>query len=283
MAQGNAPLTRFGNSTDEARYMHGNGHLEEPSLINTNSKFLNNPYFRDAYAQIALRRNGPDVPSTYIIPMAARAIGEVTDYADFQRLIDIEKGRNSEFAEWLASRRDTSFSREQLAHHDQGTLGHAIHELLGISGIEMDLQLKGIVPDNDIDYISKRRGTVHDIEHIVTGFDANACGELALIWQDIASNAAYFSPDLAHHMNAGLVFLATATLQQYSLHYPAVMPTALEAMRQGVAMGQALKRPLIMEPWEDILELQIGEITRRLGIERGPGPAWGWTCAATSG
>lgn len=283
MNESDLPLTRFGNNADEALYMQGKGHLAEPSLINTNSKFLNNPYFRDAYVQVALRRNGPDVPSTYIIPLAGRAIGEVTDYAEFQYLIDLEKERNAEFAGWLEHRCYTAFTREGLSAHVPGTLGHAIHELLGISGIEMELQMKGVAPANDIDYISKRRGTVHDIEHIVTGFNANACGELALIWQNITANAAYFSPPLAHHINAGLTFLATATLQQYSLHYPAVFPTAMEAVRQGITMGQAIRRPLLLEPWEEMLDLPIDEIAHRLGINRGPGETWNWTCAATTG
>lgn len=283
MPEAEAPLTKLGNSADEMHYMQGSAVLAEPSLLNTNSRFLNNPYFRDTYAQIALRRNGPDVPSTYIIPMAARAIGEVTDYAEFQKLIDAETQSNPEFAEWIDKRRYTVFDRDELGGHAPGTLGHAICELLNISGIEMELQLKGVEPANDIDYISKRRGTIHDIEHIVTGFDANACGEIAVVWQAIVSNAAYFTPALAHHMNAGLVFLSTATLQQYSLHYPRVFPTALDAVRQGIAMGQALRRPLLMEPWEDMLDLSLDSIAARLGIARGPGKAWDWTCKATTG
>lgn len=277
------PATRFGNTADEVLYMQKNATLAAPSLFNTNSRFLNNSYYRDTYAQIALRRNGPDVPSTYIIPLAARAIGEVTDYAEFQALIEAEKRKNPEFADWCAARRCTSFRCEDLEGSATGTLAHAIWELLGIEGIEMELQMKGVEPANDIDYISKRRGIVHDIEHIVTGFDANNCGELALIWSDIASLYKYFTPELAHHMSAGLTFLATSTVTQYSLHYHGAFSTTMDAVRLGIEMGQALKRPLLLEPWEDMLDWQLDDIAAQLGITRGPGKAWDWTSAATTG
>ena len=277
------PATKFGLNADEVRYMQGGAEPAAPSVINTNSKFLNNPYYRDAYVQIALRRNGPDLPSTYIIPMAAKAIGEVTDYAEFARLLDEEKVKNPEFGAWLTTRRSPALRREDLQGMAPGTLGHAIWEFLASTGFQMELQMSGVEVANDIDYVSKRRAAVHDIEHMVTGFGANACGEVALVWADIASIAKYFTPQLAHHMSAGLVFLNTAALQHYSLHYPAAFPTVLEAVRLGVEMGQSLKRPLLMEPWEDMLDWPLDDIRAHLGITPGPGEAWAWTTAATTG
>lgn len=282
--RGSEPATKYGLAPDEVRYMQGGVEPAAPSIINTNSKFLNNPFYRDAYAQIALRRNGPDLPSTYIIPLASRAIGEVTDYAKFQRLIDDEKAHKPEFAQWLRERRHTPFRPQDLIDHAPGTLGHTIREFLVGSGYSMEqLQMAGVQAANDIDYISQRRAAVHDIEHMVTGFGTNACGEKGLVWSNIASLFTYFSPELAHEMSAGLVFLSTATLQQYSLHYPAAFAATLEAVRSGIEMGQSLKRPLLLEPWEDMLDWQIEDIASHLGIERGPGKAWDWTTAATSG
>ena len=280
---GTMPATKFGNNADENRYLQGDAEPAKPSVISTNSKFLNNPYFRDAYAQVALRRNGPDVPSTYIIPMTAKAIGEVTDYAEFARLLDEEKIKNPEFGEWLRARRQTSFRSEDVAGCAPGTLGHAIWGFLTGTGYEMELKLKGVEVTNDIDYISKRRGGGHDIEHMVSGFGTNACGELALVWSYITSIANYFTPELAHYMSSGLVFLGTTTLQRVSLHYPAAYPTVLEGLRLGVEMGQALKRPMLLEPWEDMIDWQLDDIAGHLGIARGPGKAWDWTTEATAG
>jgi ubiquinone biosynthesis protein Coq4 len=264
--------------------MLGDAELAAPSLFNTNSKYLNNPYFRDAFVQVALRRNGPDVPSTYIMPMVGKAIGEVTDYAEFQRLIDAERARNPEFAGWLDARRFTIFRAENVAAHAPGTLGHMIWSFLVESDFAMDkMQMSDATVTNDIDYITQRRAGIHDIEHMVTGFSANNAGEMALSWQNVTSYTRYFSPELARHIYLGLNFLLSARLSAYALRYPAAYSTILDAARRGIEMGMALRRPTLLEPWEDMLDWPIEDIRSHLGIEPGPGCEWDWITAATTG
>lgn len=275
---GSEPLTRNGMLSEEAAYLQGGAKLAAPSIINTSSKYLNNPYYRDTYAQIALRRSGDDVPPTYTIPMVAKAIGEVTDFTEFAGLIEAEKALKPQFAEWLAARRHTTYRPEDMVGYKPGTLGHAIGRFLAESGYEMNkMQLSTTKIVNDIDYISQRRGSIHDLEHMVTGFGPNYCGETALIWANITSIAHYFSPPLAQHISAGITFLASASMQQKSLHCPEILPEALKAIRMGIAMGEKLKRPLLLEPWEDMFDWQISDIQHHLGIEPGPGATWDWT------
>lgn len=278
------PLTKRGLGSDEIAYMRGDAKLAEPSLFNTNSIYLNNPYYRDVYTQIALRRVGPDVPHTYVIPMVGKAIGEVTDYADFARVILAETKANPEFAAWLKARRHTGYRPEDVAHHPEGTLGHAIWEFLTKTGYQMDaLQFGRAKVAHPIDYISQRRGGTHDIEHMVTGFGPNAAGEVALLWCNITALANYFSPDMAHYMSAGLTFIGTSNLQSMSLHYRDAFPTFLEATQRGIEAGRALKRPLLLEPWEDMLDQPLDLIRANLGIRAGPGKGWDWTTDASAG
>lgn len=278
------PMTKRGLGPDEIAYMRGQDTLAAPSLFNTNSIYLNNPYYRDAYTQIALRRVGPDVPHTYVIPMVGKAVGEVTDYADFSRAILAEMRLNPEFRAWMEARRHTAYRPEDVAGFAEGTLGHAIWEFLTKTGYQMDaLQFGRAQVTHPIDYISQRRGGTHDIEHMVTGFGTNAAGEIGLIWCNITSLVSYFSPDMGHYMSAGLTFISTSNLQSMSLHYRKAFPTILEAVQRGIEMGRALKRPLLMEPWEDMLDLPIADVQARLGIVAGPGKAWDWTTDATAG
>jgi ubiquinone biosynthesis protein Coq4 len=273
-----------GMSADEIGYMTGGVKLAEPSFISTNSKYLNSPLYRDTFAQIALHRNGHDAPVTYVIPMAAKAIGEVTDFAEFARLVEEEKRLKPEFAEWLAARRHKIFRVDELKDHSPGTLGHTIWNFLVSTGYQMDmLQMGNITVTNDIDYISQRRGAIHDLEHLVSGFGTNWVGEIGLLWTSITSFVNYFSPDLAQHIAAGQTLLAHAAMQQTSLHYPKVFPTLIEAVRSGMAMGGALKKPMMMEDWESMLDLQLSDIAKRLGITPAPGAAWDWTNEATMG
>ena len=273
-----------GSSADETRYFQGEGQLAAPSFLNTNSKYLNSPFFREVYAYAGLRRNGPDVSFTYIIPMVARALGEVTDFAEFMRLIEEEKAKKPEFASWLAERRDTAFRAEDLAGSAAGTLGHTIWEFLTRTGYEIELNMKGVAPTNDIDYIHKRRGNTHDIEHLVTGFGANFAGEAALNWSNIASTSKYFSPKLAHYINFGQSMLVTGQVHQACAHYPAVHSLVMEATQLGIAMGQTLEKPLLMQPWEDMLDWQMSDVISHLGITPGPGQkAWDWSTDAAYG
>jgi ubiquinone biosynthesis protein Coq4 len=283
-APSDEPLTKDGLNGEESLYFTGGMKPAEPSVINTSSKYLNNPYYRDIFAQLGLRRQGRDLPTTYIIPMAAKALGEVTDYADFAQRLEEEKTRNHEFAEWLAARRHTVFRAEDLKDCKPGTLGHAIWDFIVSTGYQMDkMQLGDVEATNDIDYISQRRAIVHDLEHLITGFGTNQAGEMGLLWASITAYTRYFSPELGQHIAAGQTMLVNTTMQQTSLHYPAAFPTFLEAARAGIAMGQALKRPLMMENWEDMLDVQIEDIARNLGITRGPGKDWDWTTEATMG
>ena len=276
------PAIKKGMDAEAARYMQGDAEPATSGVLISNSKYLNNPYYRDVYAQYALRRHSRDLPTTYLIPALGKALGEVTDYADFSRRLQAEKEANQELGAWLAARRYTAYRREDLAGSASGTLGHAIWEFLGISGVEMELD-KGIKVTNDIEYISKRRGANHDIEHLVTGFGPNSAGELALALTNITAGASYFTPELAQHINAGITFLSSASLQRNSLHYPAALPVVLDAIRLGIEMGRALKRPLLLVQWEDMLDWQIDDIVSHLGIVRGPAAGWNWTTGATTG
>ncbi len=71
------------------------------SVLMTNSRFLNSAKMRDVYAQEGLRKDGRDVPPTYMVHQAAMAIGELTDVPEVERLIAAEKAKNPEFAAWL--------------------------------------------------------------------------------------------------------------------------------------------------------------------------------------
>lgn len=278
------PLTKSGLRDEEQLYFTGGMEPATPSVISTSSKYLNDPYYRDAFAQISLRRAGVDVPTTYTIPMVGKAIGAVTDYGEFARLIEEEKASKPEFAEWLRRRRHTHFQVEDMAGYAPGTLGHHIWDFLVSTGYRMDkLQMANVTVTNDIDYVSQRRGNLHDIEHMVTGFGPNQAGELALLWANITSCAGYFSPTLAHHMSAGQTFLATAAITRTSLHYREAFPTMLEAVQAGIAMGRALKRPFMMEPWEEMLDWQVAAIVEHLELTPGPGKAWDWTSDAARG
>jgi ubiquinone biosynthesis protein COQ4 len=267
----------------EARYMQGDAEPATSSVLISNSRYLNNPYYREAFAQHALRRHGHDLPPTYTIPTMVKALSEVTDMREVARDLEAEKAQNPEFAAWLAARRYTTYDPAEMSHHAAGTLGAAIRDFLTASGMEMEFIHKGEAARTDLEYMAKRRVALHDIEHIVTGFGPNPAGEQALAICNVAAAARYFSPAFAQFVNAPNVWVSSSGYKRVSLHYPAALPAYMEAMQLGIAAGRALAKPLFMHSWEDDLDVQLDDIAARLGFVRGPGPAWDWTQAAATG
>jgi ubiquinone biosynthesis protein COQ4 len=266
----------------EARYMQGTRAPATSSVLISNSKYLNSPNYRDAFAQSALRRHGHDLPPTYMIPAMIAAIEEVTDYDEVARLIDAEKKRIPEFGAWVDARRWTSYRPAELLHHAAGTLGAAIRAFLEVSGMNMEF-IKAREVVSDIQYIRQRRVVLHDIEHLVTGFGPNSAGEQALALCNIAATARYFTPALAQYFSHATYFVASSGFTRAALHYHGVLPTYFEAMQQGIAVGLALEKPLFLVEWEDYLDRRLEDIAAELGFVRGPAEGWAWTNAATTG
>ncbi|TZG28954.1 Coq4 family protein [Sphingomonas montanisoli] len=267
----------------EKRYMRGEAEPAVSSVLTSNSKYLNDPYFRETFAQFALRRHGPDLPETYLIPNMVRALAEVRDNAEFYALMQAERAKKPDLAAWLDARRMTSYTPEIVADCKPGTLGAQIHAFISQSGMEMNFMKAGLEVRNDIEYVMKRRVANHDIEHMITGFGPHQLGEEALAIMNTTSIAAYFTPKLAQYLSEANMFVSATGYYRVSLHYPALMPAQLHAMRLGITAGEAIKKPLMMVDWEDYLDWPVEDIAADLGIERGPGEEWAWSLHASVG
>ena len=190
-----------------ARYMQGAAEPVTSSVLTSNSKYLNNPLYREYFAMHALRRNGEDLAPTCVIPLMVRALGEVTDMREVARDVEAEKAMTPEFAAWQAARRYASSDPSLMHSHPTGTLGAAIRDFLSGSGMEME-------------FIGKSEAPRNDIEHIVTGFGPNAAGEQALSILNVTAAARHFSPSLAQFINAPHAWVSSAGYKRNSLHDP---------------------------------------------------------------
>jgi ubiquinone biosynthesis protein Coq4 len=258
----------------EAGYMQGAGEPVTSSVLISSSKYLNNPYYRDIFAQFSLRKFGTDVPPTYQIPDMVRALGETRDNAEFYRLVQEERAKKPEFAAWLDRRRLTTYRAEELREYRAGTLGACIRQFLENSGMQMEFMNAELAPANDLEYMIKRRSANHDIEHMVTGFGPNGLGEGALAVMGNVSVLKYFSPKLAHYLNEFTMFVTATGLYRKSLHAPEIMLDTYRAWALAIAAGEAIARPLMLVDWEDYLHMTPDEIAEELGFKRGPGAAW---------
>jgi ubiquinone biosynthesis protein Coq4 len=278
-----ATAVDFKLADSEATYMKGGREPATSSVLISNSKYLNNPLFRDLYAQMGLKRDAHDLPAAFLIPEINRAFGEVIDVPRLMEMLASEKKRIPEFGAWIDSRFVSDLSIETTRGYAPGTLGARLHDFILDSGYQLDFMFTG-EPRNDYEYMNKRRVQVHDIEHIVTGLDSSPVGEMGLITAHTLANIAYFDAEFAAEINRHGMFLASTGLMRTACHYPAVLPAYLEALALGRAVGAKQKKPLFMIRWEDYYDWQIADIREEFQFTDGPPDGhWTWTFEAATG
>ena len=275
--------TQADHDKADADYLKGDKQPVSGSLLISNSRYLNNPLFRDLYAQMGLKRDGWDLPAAYLVPEINAAIMQEIDYGDLLSLIAAEREKNAEFDAWLSEGFLSDWKAEDVADCKPGTLGAAIHSFLADSGMEIDFMFRG-APADDYTYINKRRVQNHDIEHMVTGLDPSPVGETALIVANTVAVHNYFSEELAHPMSLNGMFLTSTSIMRAACHYPAVVPAMLEGIARGQAMGEKQEKPLFMIRWEDHVDRPIAELREEFGFTDGPADGhWEWTHDASRG
>lgn len=267
-------------SKDDFQYFNGANRTitTESSVLVSSSPYLNHPRLRHLIGQEMLRRNGPDLATTAYIPDVATCFFELEDTAYVDGLFARERANNPEFAAWLDSRHLSNFTAEEVEGYAPGTLGATIHDFLTGSEYQIDYFFQGMEIRTDYDYYKKERVFTHDIEHMVTGFETDFASEIGLIFANMESFYGYFSAELACETQRVSGFLAAKSTMKTNLFYPGVMPTYLEAMRLGIEMGRAWKKPLMMVPWRNHLDWTIEQIREEYNIIGSPPSGqWTWT------
>jgi ubiquinone biosynthesis protein Coq4 len=263
---------------DMVRYFKGDKPPLASSILTSTSKYLNNPLYRDVWCQFGLRKVGPDVPNTYLIPEYMRAMEETTDIARATELLAKEKAANPVFARWLDKRHLSSWKKEALAHHAPGTLGQRLYRFME-TGMELDF-ISQSVPETDFAYFKRRRIQDHDIEHMVTGLNPSPVGETALQVLNVQAALNFFSVEFWGAISPSSMFLVTSSVMRACLHHLEMLPDFFEGIGIGHRMGKALKQPLFLTEWETYLDWQITDIRKALGLtDAPPENAWAHTYA----
>jgi ubiquinone biosynthesis protein COQ4 len=276
------------SNISKADYEYFNGAAQEiatdSSVLVSSSAYLNHPGLRALVAQEMLRKNGADLPNTAYIPEVAAILHQLEDMPRIGRLFAEEAIRLPEFGAWLKARHLSNFKIDEVQGFAPGTLGATVHDFLANSGYNMDYFFQGMEIRTDVEYYLKERVYTHDIEHMVTGFETNHCGEVALLAANFRAFYAYFRPELAAYCMRIPAYLKAKTLLKNSLHYPEVMAEYLNAEDIGAAQGRAWKKPLLLVPWRQHLDWRISDIREEYGISNAPPSGhWAWTTAASEG
>ncbi|CAE7403963.1 Coq4 [Symbiodinium microadriaticum] len=156
---------------------------------------------------------------------------------------------------------------EALAAMPDGSLGKAYHGFLVDNGLEEklaqnykllhDMMLKSGMLDKmpePLQYAILRGFQVHDILHVLTGYEPTPGGEIALQAFCLAQiRFPYFS-----------MWLSVVTTRMTYLDPDAIIPT-MDEVSQGWQFGRAVPN-LQFEKWEDHFERPLAEVRKDYGI-----------------
>lgn len=244
----------------------------ESSVLVSNSAYLNNSELRHLIAQEMLRRNGPDLPNTAFIPEVAQILMTLEDWGRIMALFEEEKARLPRFAQWCERKSLADFKKDEVKDCAPGTLGAALYDFMVNSGYELDIFYREIQVVNDLTYYLRQTALTHDIEHIVSGFGPNHGGEVALLTANMHSKARYFHPELAAFFNRVQSYLKSKTIMKDGLYYAEAAALNLEAEYQGAVQGRNWTYPLMLADWRGMVDWQIADIRKELGVTPVPAP-----------
>jgi ubiquinone biosynthesis protein Coq4 len=254
----------------------------DSSVLVSSSPYLNNATLRTLISQEMLRRNGADVPNTGYIPEVAQILHQLENHAEILRLFEEEKQRLPVFREWLEGRKLADFKVEDVKDCAPGTLGAVIYDFLANSGYNMDHFFQGMKIETDFDFYLKQRTLTHDIEHMITGFETDHAGEIALLAANARAFYQYFVPELAAFFNRVGSYLKARTVMRSGLFYPKAFKIELDAEDLGAAQGRNWKMPLMLLPYRDMIHRQVSDIRTEYGITPTiPSGEWKWTTAVS--
>ena len=160
-------------------------------------------------------------------------------------------------------------SLERLAECAPGTLGHAYRRFILDNKLEQNLgrnyrrfneeltasgKLDRLPPE--LSYMMVRGFQIHDFLHVLTGYEANDWGELAL--------AAFYLAQLRFPYHAMRVAVTTAHM---AFLRPGLIVDAMDAFVDGWAFGRSA-RNLNFELWENELDTPLEVLRTRMNLNR---------------
>jgi ubiquinone biosynthesis protein COQ4 len=149
---------------------------------------------------------------------------------------------------------------DALRSYPEGSLGHAFVEYLDANELDASLlRESAFIPahkarGNDEGYLAERGFQLHDLFHVLTGYDTSPLGEVKVVSFTVAQAPAPYPA----------MIIASRPLQMV-LYQPELLPFVMDAITEGWARGRKAK-PLLPVAWEDHWEVPLAELQAEYGL-----------------
>jgi len=143
---------------------------------------------------------------------------------------------------------------EKLLAMPAGSLGRAFADYLISNGLDPALLRESAFIEahakrgEEVGYLAERGFQLHDMFHVLTGFDTTPLGEVRVVSFTVAQIPAPYPA----------LIIASRPLQA-ALYQPKLLPVIMDAITEGWALGRRAKT-LISVHWEDHWERSLAEL-----------------------
>lgn len=144
--------------------------------------------------------------------------------------------------------------REYLASLPDGSLGREFERYLADNNLDANLLRESAFIEahqkrgEDVGYLAERGFQLHDLFHVLTGYDTTPLGEVRVVSFTVAQTPAPYPA----------MIIASRPLQMV-LYKPELLPVVMDAITDGWALGRRAK-PLIDIHWEEYWERPLAEL-----------------------
>ena len=149
---------------------------------------------------------------------------------------------------------------EFLAALPDGTLGREFARYLTDNELDPNLLRESAFiqahydRSDDVGYLAERGFQLHDMFHVLTGYDTTPLGEVRVVSFTVAQSPAPYPA----------MIIASRPLQM-ALYKPKLLPPLMDAISEGWTLGRSAK-PLIMVHWEEHWERPLAELRGEYGL-----------------
>jgi len=150
---------------------------------------------------------------------------------------------------------------EELAVMDEGSLGRAFADYITTNNLNVaQLRESAFIEaharrGDDIGHLAERGFQLHDMFHVLTGYDTSPLGEVRVVSFTVAQFPAPYP-----------AMVMTSRPLQMALYEPALLPFVMDAVAEGWILGRAAD-PLISVRWEDHWEKPLADLRASHGLD----------------
>lgn len=150
--------------------------------------------------------------------------------------------------------------RSYLESLPDGSLGREFERYLADNGLDANLLRESAFIEahrergEEVGYLAERGFQLHDLFHVLTGYDTTPLGEVRVVSFTVAQTPAPYPA----------MIIASRPLQMV-LYKPELLPAVMDAITEGWALGRRAK-PLIGVEWEEYWECPVTELREKYGL-----------------